>query len=101
MFAAHSRDPRLRRRSGGPGGARGGAVMSKQDDGLMWMVAGGLGSLVLAVLLVPLRTPTPASRLASVCLAFSLVVAELGGRSAAIVRAPVSGMSLHFLPHGT
>ncbi len=70
--------------------------MSKQDDGLMWMVAGGLGSLVLAVLLVPLRTLTPASNLAFVFLAFTIVVAELGGRSAALVTALVSGMSLNF-----
>lgn len=70
--------------------------MGKQDDGLMWMVAGGLGSMVLAVLLVPLRTLTPASNLAFVFLAFTIVVAELGGRSAALVTALVSGMSLNF-----
>ena len=34
--------------------------MNKEDDGLIWMVAGGLGSMVLAVLLIPLRTFTPA-----------------------------------------
>lgn len=70
--------------------------MSKQEDGLMWMVVGGLGSMVLAVLLVPLRTLTPASNLAFVFLAFTIVVAELGGRSAALVTALVSGMSLNF-----
>ena len=71
--------------------------MGKQDDnGLMWMVAGGLGSMILAVLLVPLRTLTPASNLAFVFLAFTIVVAELGGRSAALVTALASGMSLNF-----
>ena len=70
--------------------------MAKQDDGLMWMVAGGLGSMVLAVVLVPLRTLTPASNLAFVFLAFTIVVAELGGRAAALVTALVSGMSLNF-----
>jgi len=70
--------------------------MAKQDDGLMWIVAGGLGSMALAVLLIPLRTLTPASNLAFVFLAFTIVVAELGGRSAALVTALVSGMSLNF-----
>ena len=70
--------------------------MSKQDDGLIWMVAGGLGSMVLAVVLIPLRTLTPASNLAFVFLAFTIVVAELGGRSAALVTALVSAMSLNF-----
>jgi len=71
--------------------------MGKQDDGLMWMVAGGFGSIILAVLLIPLRTLTPASNLAFVFLAFTIVVAELGGRPAAFVTALVSGMSLNFL----
>jgi two-component system sensor histidine kinase KdpD len=70
--------------------------MDKQDDGLMWMVAGGLGSMILGVLLIPLRSLTPASNLAFVFLAFTIVVAELGGRSAALVTALVSGMSLNF-----
>ena len=71
--------------------------MGKQDDtGSMWMVAGGIGSLILAVLLIPLRTLTPASNLAFVFLAFTIVMAELGGRSAALVTALVSGMSLNF-----
>jgi hypothetical protein len=71
-------------------------VMGKQDDGLIWMVAGSLGSMLLAVLLLPLRTLTPASNLAFVFLAFTIVVAELGGRSAALVTALVSAMSLNF-----
>ena len=70
--------------------------MDKQDDGLMWMVAGGVGSMILGVLLIPLRTLTPASNLAFVFLAFTILVAELGGRSAALVTALVSGMSLNF-----
>ena len=70
--------------------------MGKQDDGLMWMVAGGFGSIMLAVVLIPLRTVTPASNLAFAFLALTIVVAELGGRSAAFVTALVSGMSLNF-----
>ena len=70
--------------------------MGKQDNGHVWMVAGALGSIILAVLLIPLRTLIPASNLAFVFLAFTIVVAELGGRSAALVTALVSGMSLNF-----
>jgi len=70
--------------------------MGTQDDRLVSMVAGGIGSMILALLLVPLRTLTPASNLAFVFLAFTIVVAELGGRSAALVTALVSGMSLNF-----
>ncbi len=70
--------------------------MGKQDDGVVWMVAGGFGSINLAILLIPLRTLTPASNLAFLFLAFTIVVAELGGRSAALMTALVSGMSLNF-----
>jgi len=70
--------------------------MGKQEDGQVWMVVGALGSISLAVLLIPLRALTPASNLAFVFLAFTIVVAELGGRSAALVTALASGMSLNF-----
>jgi hypothetical protein len=70
--------------------------MGRQDEGQVWMVAGALGSIILAVLLIPLRTLISASNLAFVFLAFTIVVAELGGRSAALVTALVSGMSLNF-----
>ena len=70
--------------------------MGKQGDGQVWMVVGALGSIILAVLLIPLRTLTPASNLAFVFLGFTIVVAELGGRSAALATAWVSGMSLNF-----
>jgi hypothetical protein len=70
--------------------------MGTQDDGQVWMVAGALGSIILAILLIPLRAVTSASNLAFVFLAFTIVVAELGGRSAALVTALVSGMSLNF-----
>jgi hypothetical protein len=71
--------------------------MGTQEEARVWMVVGGFGSIVLAILLIPLRTLTPASNLAFVFLAFTIVVAELGGRSAAFVTALVSGMSLNFL----
>ncbi|HTY78263.1 MAG TPA: DUF4118 domain-containing protein [Candidatus Bathyarchaeia archaeon] len=70
--------------------------MREKDEVRIWMVAGGVGALVLAVLLVPLRTVTSAANLAFVFLAFTIVVAELGGRQAALVTATVSAMSLNF-----
>ena len=70
--------------------------MREKDEIRIWMVAGGIGALVLAVVLVPLRTVTPAANLAFVFLAFTIVVAELGGRQAALVTATVSAMSLNF-----
>jgi len=33
--------------------------MGTQDDRLVWMVAGGIGSMILALVLVPLRALTP------------------------------------------
>jgi len=70
--------------------------MREKDEIRIWMVAGGVGALVLAVLLVPLRTATSAANLAFVFLAFTIIVAELGGRQAALVTATVSAMSLNF-----
>jgi hypothetical protein len=59
-------------------------------------VTGSLGALAIGIGLVPLRTLTAASNLAFVFLAFTIVVAELGGRAAALVTALVSAMSLNF-----
>jgi len=62
----------------------------------VWMIAGALGSMVLGIALIPLRSFTSASNLAFVFLAFAIVVAELGGRSAALVTAVMSAISLNF-----
>jgi uncharacterized protein DUF4118 len=70
--------------------------MRRDDDSMMWMTAGPLVSIALGVVLIPLRTLTSASNLAFVFLAFTIVVAELGGRSAALVTALISAMSLNF-----
>jgi K+-sensing histidine kinase KdpD len=70
--------------------------MRRQDESIMWTAVGGLGAMALGVVLIPLRTVTAASNLAFVFLAFTIVVAELGGRSAALVTALVSAMSLNF-----
>src|SRR5712691_12701510 len=70
--------------------------MRREGGSLVWLVAGGVGSMALGIALIPLRTLTAASNLAFVFLAFTIVVAELGGRQAALVTAVVSAMSLNF-----
>ena len=66
------------------------------DDNRSWIVAGALGGLALGFVLMPLRSLTSASNLAFVFIAFTIVVAELGGRSAALVTAVVSALTLNF-----
>jgi hypothetical protein len=70
--------------------------MRHEDEGLVWIVAGALGSMAFGVALIPLRSLTSASNLAFVFLAFTIIVAELGGRAAALATALVSAMSLNF-----
>lgn len=70
--------------------------MSRTDDIRVWIVTGALGSMALAIALIPLRTLVAASNLAFVFMAFTIVVAELGGRGPALVTALVSAMSLNF-----
>jgi len=71
-------------------------VMNRTDDARVWMVTGALGSMALAVMLIPLRTQVAASSLAFVFIAFTIIVAELGGRGAALVTALIAAMSLNF-----
>ena len=66
--------------------------MGARDDRL-WVVTGALGGIALGIVLIPLRSYTSASNLAFVFLAFVIVMAELGGRSAALLTAVV-GLSL-------
>jgi two-component system sensor histidine kinase KdpD len=70
--------------------------MRGADDIRVWMVTGALGSMALAIALIPLRAMVAASNLAFVFLAFTIIVAELGGRGPALVTALVSAMSLNF-----
>lgn len=70
--------------------------MRRADDVRIWMVTGALGSMALAIALTPLRSFVAASNLAFVFIAFTIIVAELGGRAAALVTALVSAMSLNF-----
>src|SRR5262245_33521088 len=69
----------------------------REMDGIhVWIGIGLLGPLLLGIVMIPLRTLTPASNLAFVFLAFTIVVAELGGRTAALVTAVASATSLDF-----
>ncbi len=70
--------------------------MSRNDRTDIWMPIGGLGALTLGIILIPLRTLTSASNLAFAFIALTIVVAELGGRAAAVVTAVASAMSLNF-----
>lgn len=70
--------------------------MNRADDIRVWMVIGALGSMALAIALIPLRTVVAASNLAFVFMAFTIIVAELGGRGPALVTALVAAMSLNF-----
>jgi len=70
--------------------------MRGTDDIRAWVITGALGSMALGVALIPLRSVVAASNLAFVFLAFTIVVAELGGRGPALVTALVSAMSLDF-----
>jgi len=70
--------------------------MGRTDDIRAWIITGALGSMALGIVLIPLRTVVAASNLAFVFLAFTIVVAELGGRGPALVTALVSAMSLNF-----
>ncbi len=70
--------------------------MRRTDDIGAWVITGALGSMALGIVLIPLRTTVAASNLAFVFLAFTIVVAELGGRGPALVTALVSAMSLNF-----
>lgn len=70
--------------------------MAGEDNSRAWMVLGGLGAMALGVALIPLRSVTSASNLAFVFMAFTIVVAEVGGRVPALVAALVSAMSLNF-----
>jgi hypothetical protein len=71
-------------------------IMNRADDARVWMVTGALGSMALAFALIPLRTQVAASNLAFVFMAFTIIVAELGGRGAALVTALIAAMSLNF-----
>ena len=70
--------------------------MSESDRGTVWFVIGVGGAVALGVVLTALRTAVPASNLAFVFIALTIVVAENGGRVPGLATAVVSALSLNF-----
>lgn len=70
--------------------------MRTANDATAWTITGALGALALGVALIPLRDATSASNLAFAFIAFTIVIAEMGGRGAALVSAVVSALALDF-----
>jgi len=70
--------------------------VSRGDGTGVWLPAGVVGAIALGIALIPLRALTSASNLAFASIALTIVVAELGGRAAALATAVVSAMSLNF-----
>jgi K+-sensing histidine kinase KdpD len=66
------------------------------EESLFYSSAGPLAAILLGGALVPLRGLTPASNLSFAFIALTIVVAELGGRWAALATALVSALSLDF-----
>ena len=58
--------------------------MRDENEVRVWIVTGAMGAMVLGIVLIPLRTLTAAANLAFVFVAFTIIVAELGGRQAAL-----------------
>jgi Domain of unknown function (DUF4118) len=71
--------------------------MTRQEsESGLWIAVGGIGAIVLGVVLIPLRASTAASNLAFAFLILTLVIAEVGGRTAGLVTAVISALSLNF-----
>jgi hypothetical protein len=70
--------------------------MDQSERVAVWFVIGVGLAVGLGVALVPLRTIVAASNLAFVFIAFTIVVAEMGGRGPGLATAVVSALSLNF-----
>lgn len=70
--------------------------MGRSDRLGIWLPLGALGAVGLGIALIPFRGVASASHLAFVFLAFTIVVAELGGRIPALLTALMSAISLNF-----
>jgi hypothetical protein len=66
------------------------------DDRLFYLAGGPLAAVLLGMALVPLRAVTTASNLTFAFMALIILVAELGGRNAAVATALSSALSLDF-----
>jgi hypothetical protein len=72
------------------------AASTSEDDDLFYLSAGPLAAIVIGMGLVPLRGFTVASNFTFVFVVLTIVVAEFGGRRAALATAVVSTLSLDF-----
>ena len=79
-----------------PGGPRRRAALMDGAESLFYLGVGPLCAILLGMGLVPLRSVTTASNFTFVFLALTIVVAELGGRWAALSTALASALSLDF-----
>ena len=70
--------------------------MGEEKESLFYLGAGPLTAILLGIALVPLRGLTSASNLAFAFMALTIVVADFGGRAAAMGTALVSALSLDF-----
>jgi len=70
--------------------------MADDTEGLFYLALGPIAAILLGAALVPLRGYTTASNFAFVFVALTIVVAELGGRAAAVATALCSALSLDF-----
>jgi two-component system sensor histidine kinase KdpD len=70
--------------------------MERRERFGFWIPAGAVGAIALGVALIPLRALVAASHLAFAFIAFTIVVAELGGRIPAVMTALVAALSLDF-----
>jgi K+-sensing histidine kinase KdpD len=70
--------------------------MHDDEKDLVYLGAGPIAAVLLGMALVPLRGFTTASNFTFLFLALTIVVGELGGRSAALATAVASALSLDF-----
>jgi two-component system sensor histidine kinase KdpD len=70
--------------------------MNDDGDNLIYLGAGPLTAVLLGMGLVPVRELTTASNFTFLFLALVIVVAEFGGRKAAVATAVASALSLNF-----
>src|SRR5262245_34553228 len=70
--------------------------MADDTEGLFYLALGPAMAILLGAACVPLRGYTTASNFAFVFVALTIVIAEMGGRWAAVATALCSGLSLDF-----
>jgi K+-sensing histidine kinase KdpD len=70
--------------------------MERENDELLYLGVGPLAAVLLGMALVPLRGFTIASNFTFLFLALVILVAEFGGRMAAVATAVASALSLDF-----